>query len=316
MLPDVSVVIPAYNATRYIHDTVATVLNQTHVSLEVIVVDDGSSDRTSELVRGIADPRVRVLTRANGGPSAARNDGIREARARRFVAFLDADDAWDTGKLAQQIAFLDAHQECAIVGCLMRYVSSTGRHIGRSGHAVTPRDHAAIERAELFPFPLSSFLVRREALDAAGGFDPLLGLPSGGAEDMDLLARLAARGSVACIPDVLGSYRIHPGSAMARDRLRINREARFVRKRLTARRAGRDLTWQEFAESGPDTAGERRQDCVEMWYRSAALWYGEGRPLKALGYGALAAALNPSYTFRRLYRQRVSGRTPLGPDAA
>lgn len=307
--PIVSVVIPAFNASRYIGETVATVLAQTVAALEVIVVDDGSADSTAAIVRAITDDRVRLLSRSNGGVSAARNAGIREARAQRFVAFLDADDCWDAEKLERQIAFLDQHPSCVATGCLMRYVSSSGRVLGRSGHVVTPADRRAMAQAELFPFPISSFLVRRDVLETVGGFDESLGRPSGGAEDLDLLARLAQAGEVACVPSILGSYRIHPGSAMARDRLRINREARFVRRRTAVRRNGGDLTWEAFAATCPETWRERRQDCVELAYRTAALWFGEGRPLKALRYGAMAAVIDPFYTFRRLHRQWL-GRTP------
>ena len=309
MTPLVSVVIPAYNASRYIRTTVASVLQQTCAALEVIVVDDGSTDGTPEAVREIADDRVRVVTRPNGGPAAARNDGIRAARAQRFIAFLDADDAWDSDKIERQIAFLDSDPDCLVVGCLMRYVSSSGRTLGCSGLPVTGQEREAIARADLFPFPLSSFLVRRAAIESVGGFDETLGRPSGGAEDMELLARLAQRGGVGCIPTVLGSYRIHPASAMARDRRRINREARFVRRRLQARLAGTELTWEEFTASTPDTWRDHRQDMVEVWYRTAALWYGEGRPLKAITYGTLAALANPAYTFRRVYQQRLVDRT-------
>ena len=301
--PIVSVVIPAFNASCYIGETVASVLTQTMAALEVIVIDDGSADSTGAIVRAISDDRVRLLSRSNGGVSAARNAGIREARARRFVAFLDADDCWDAEKLQRQIAFLNEHPTSVVTGCLMRYLSSTGRILGRSGHVVTAADRRAIAQAELFPFPTSSFLVRRDVLETVGGFDESLGRPSGGAEDLDLLARLAQAGEVACVPSILGSYRIHPGSAMARDRLRINREARFVRRRLAVRSKGGDLTREAFAATCPETWRERRQDCVELAYRTAALWFGEGRPLKALRYGALAAVVDPFYTYRRLHLQ-------------
>jgi glycosyltransferase involved in cell wall biosynthesis len=303
MTPVVSVVIAAYNASRYIGEAVASVLGQTMSALEVIVVDDGSSDDTAGIVGRIADPRVHLLRQSNGGPAAARNHGIQSARARRFIAFLDADDHWDAGKLARQIECLDARPGAVVAGSLMRYISSTGRVLGRCGQTVTSENHDAIAAGELFPFPLSSFLIRREALATAGGFDDRLA----GAEDIDLLARLALAGDVTCVPAILGSYRIHPSSAMARHRASINRDARFVRQRLAARRRGGDLTWNEFVRSHDDSWRERRQRYAEICYRAAALWYAEGRTLKALAYGSLAAAINPRYTFRRVYVQRLAG---------
>jgi glycosyltransferase involved in cell wall biosynthesis len=311
--PAVGVVVPAYNAARYIRQTLASVLDQTWTSLEVIVVDDGSTDGTAAIASSTGDRRVRVVTRENGGPSAARNDGWRSSAATRYIAFLDADDQWDRAKLARQVSFLDDRPDCVVAGCLMRYISSTGGVLGRTGQVLDAADQPLVASGELFPFPLSAFLVRREVLERIGGFEEALGRPSGGAEDIDLLARLAEAGTVGCVPAVLGSYRIHPSSAMARDRLRINREARFIRQRLRARRHGTDLTWDAFVAADRADWRVRRQDVLELCYRSAALWYGEGRLVRAIAYGLLAAIISPRYTVRRLYRQRLS-RTGLAAD--
>jgi hypothetical protein len=125
------------------------------------------------------------------------------------------------------------------------------------------------------------------------------------AEDLDFIARLARYGRIACVPKILGSYRIHPASAMARHRSTVNMYARFVRERLAARDAGEMLTWDRFSATYHPTWRERYQDFTERWYRSAALWYGEGKPLRALGFWLLAAVAAPAYTLRRVYRQRL-----------
>ena len=125
---------------------------------------------------------------------------------------------------------------------------------------------------------------------------------------LDFIARLARAGNIQCIPRSLGSYRIHPDSAMARSRARVNMYARFVRRRLAERDAGRDVTWSDFELAYRPTWRERRRDAIEFWYRSAALWRSEGRPLRALRCAALAALAAPLYTFRRFYRQRIKTR--------
>ena len=306
----VSVVIPAYNAARYLGEATRSALAQTHRALEVVIVDDGSTDGTLAVARALADPpggdpRVRVLSVSNGGRALARNLGVAAARPPAYVAFLDADDAWDEDKLAVQLAWLDAHPDAAGVGSFMRYVSSAGRVLGGTGQEVDDAEHALMARAELAPFPVSSCLVvRRAAWDALGGFDPVLRE----AEDLEFLARLARVGRVGCVPQVLGSYRIHPDSAMARRRLVVNQYARFVRQRMRARDAGSELAWEAFASGYRPTWRERWRDRVEVWYRSAALWHGEGRRWRALRFGALAALGAPRYTLRRMWRQRLAAR--------
>lgn len=188
----------------------------------------------------------------------------------------------------------------------MRYISSAGKMLGQTGQIVGQHDLQQIARGELLPFPVSSLLVCRSILSGIGGFDECFRYS--GAEDLDFYSRLVRRGRMQCVPEVLGSYRIHPDSAMARDRIRINTEARFVRKRIALREIGQDLTWEDFVASHRPTWRERRQDLVEVWYRSAALWYGEGRRVRALRYGALACLVDPKYTLRRLYLQRFGGR--------
>lgn len=297
------VLIPARDAERYLRDAADSVLRQSMAELELIIIDDGSTDRTLAIARALRDERVRVLTGPNRGRAHARNVGFAMAAPSPYIALLDADDLWDADKLAVQLDFLDRNPSVQAVGCFMRYIASSGRVLGQTGQTIDAADLRRIARGELAPFPISSCLVvRREAYAAVGGFDASL-LE---AEDLDFLARIARRGSIACIPDVLGSYRIHPESAMARHRIRVNTYARFVRRRLAADDVGQTLTWDQFSAAYRPTWRERSQDRRECWYRSAALWYGEGRPLRALGYAALAALAAPSYTLRRLYRQRIA----------
>ena len=305
--PIVTVVIPAFNASRYVLQAVQSVLAQSLEELELIVVDDGSTDDTREVLGRVSDPRFRVLSRVNGGPARARNDGCRAARGRGYVAFLDADDWWDPVKLVSQLRYLDAHPDLGAAGCLMRYISASGKVVGQTGQTLTPADLRRVAAGQLFPFPMSSLIVRRTALARSGLFDESFRHP--GSEDLDFVSRLAQGGPLQCVPEVLGSYRIHPASAMATERLRINFEARFVRERIARRAAGEDLSWEEFRVGHRPSWGERRQDLVEVCYRSAALWRSEGRTVLACGYAALALLIGPRYTLRRLRRQR-RGRGP------
>jgi glycosyltransferase involved in cell wall biosynthesis len=107
MKPLVSVIIPCYNAERWVADSVASALAQTWPEIEVIAVNDGSSDGSLEVLKRISGPRVRVIDQPNRGASAARNTGLREARG-AFIQFLDADDLLTSGKIAEQVALLES----------------------------------------------------------------------------------------------------------------------------------------------------------------------------------------------------------------
>src|SRR5688572_26310612 len=141
---------PAYNAGRFVREAIESVLGQTLHTLALIVVDDGSTDDTLAIARSIVDPRLHVLTGPNCGPSHARNIGLAAPIGSPFVAFIDADDAWDASKLAAQTAYLTANPDVVAVGCCMRYGSSTGKHLGTTGQVVGGRENAKIRRGELF----------------------------------------------------------------------------------------------------------------------------------------------------------------------
>jgi glycosyltransferase involved in cell wall biosynthesis len=298
----VCVLIPAYNAERYLRQAMDSVLGQSVRDLELIIIDDGSADGTPRIATSTSDDRVHVLTGPNRGRAHARNRGFAASAPSAYVALLDADDLWDAQKLERQIDFLERHPDVVAVGCFMRYISSTGRVLGQTGQRITEADMRRIARGELAPFPISScVLVRRDPYVAIDGFDETLRE----AEDLDFIARLARRGRIACLAEVLGSYRLHPESAMARRRLQVKMYARFVRERLAAADAGGTLTWEQYTAAYQPTWRERHEDLTELWYRSAALWHGEGKTLRALGYGALAALASPAYTLRRLRRQWI-----------
>ena len=300
----VTVVIPAFNAERYLRGAARSVLAQTHRALTLVIVDDGSTDDTSRIAEQVAttDPRVHVVHTTNGGRARARNIGVLAAPASDYIAFLDADDLWDRTKLTEQLRVMASDSDTVGVGSFMRYVSSSDRVLGETGQVISEADRKQIARGELAPFPISScLLVRADVFSTLGGFDEALRE----AEDLDFIARLARVGAICTIEHPLGSYRIHPDSAMAKSRPRVNMFARFVSTRLRERDAGRELSWSEFESKYHPSWRERRRDAVEIWYRSAALWRGEGRMLRAIQYAALAALAAPAYTLRRMLRQRV-----------
>ncbi len=307
--PLVTVVIPAFNAAGFIGDALGGVLAQTYRNLEVVVVDDGSTDGTASVVRAFTDSRVRLVSTPNAGVGAARNCGWRLGRG-ELVAFLDADDRWFPEKLQVQTTLLRERPEVGLVGCLMQYMTDSGRILGVTGTPLITDDEVErIRRAELMPFPISSVVMRRTVLEQVEGFDETLQRAFPGlVEDIDLVARAARVSGVACIPRVLGAYRVHGGGASARHFFSQRLGVRFVRARLARRDAGGELTIAEFLATYRLSHRQRWGDVVAWCYRQAGLHLAEGRWAKSLFYGLLSAGLGPRYTLRRLVQQRVFNR--------
>lgn len=202
----VSVVIPAYGQARFLGEAIRSVLEQTHRSVEAIVVDDASPDETPEVVRQFADPRVRcVVHERNLGLPEARNSGIRAARG-SLVAFLDADDVLHPEKVRHHAALFDRDPGvgAAYNGRFeLNHSAATIREIWRAPEAVGLAD---LVRG--FPFAPSDMVVRREWLVRVGPFDPAMG----SAEDTDLPCRLALAGCrFARVDRALNYRRYHSG---------------------------------------------------------------------------------------------------------
>ncbi len=191
----VSVIVPAHNAERYLDEALDSALTQDHGAVEVIVVDDGSSDRTAEITRRRAG--VELVQRAQGGPAAARNTGLAVA-AGEFFTILDADDVWPTDRLSLQLAELECHPEQGIVLGLAEVFLSPGEP--------RPAHDPGFAAGEQVAGHAATMLARREVLELVGGFDESLRV----SEDIDWLARAKDAGVRAGrIDRTLLYYRIH-----------------------------------------------------------------------------------------------------------
>jgi len=195
-MPRVSVIIPAYNAERYLGEALDSVMAQTWRDIEVVVVDDGSTDGTQEIVRGYGPP-VRLLEQANAGPAAARNRGVREAEG-ELVAFLDSDDLWLPEKLALQVPLFDAEGRVALVYCKAERMTGDGTPIPTPAH---PRPTGDVFLALLGRnhCPTSGVVVRRDVFLRFGGFPEDMVW----AEDWHLWLRIAREHEFDAVQQVL-----------------------------------------------------------------------------------------------------------------
>ncbi len=203
----VSVVIPNYNCSAFLPAALESVCAQTYPDVEILVVDDGSTDDSLRVLEPYAD-RVRVLRQHNQGVSAARNHGIRESRG-ELIAFLDADDLWDREKLAKQVP-LFANPSVGIVYCAVEYIDEAGaslgtNHTGRRGRVL--RSIALLEGTIVLAGG-STAVVRHACFDRAGHFD----LEMSTAADWDMWRRIACHYEIDVVREPLMKYRLRPSS--------------------------------------------------------------------------------------------------------
>lgn len=207
--PKISVIIPTYNRAHCINDAVESVLSQSFQDFEVIVVDDGSTDGTAEVLRTYGD-RLKVIRQSNGGVSTARNTGIRAARA-EWIAFLDSDDTWEKDKLKIQVEDLEENPG-AVTYIVDAFISDATNPLPSMFQLWGLRSEFTRVKFRERPLPdvlrawfmVSCCVIRREAIEAAGYFNTSLRI----FEDFDLLTRVALEG-----PFVVNCY---PGTHMRR----------------------------------------------------------------------------------------------------
>jgi glycosyltransferase involved in cell wall biosynthesis len=211
MSQSVSVVIPAYNTERFIQDALESVLQQTVTPGEVIVVNDGSSDRTADLVAAY-NGRVRCVRQENLGTASARNTGVRLAQG-EFLAFLDADDYWAKDKLEQQLAVLYSHKVDMVLGHAQVFVDKAMRD-------APPPDENSVQPGIL----AGALLIGRESFLRVGFFDEELRL----GEFLDWYNRACLMGlTQVMLPNIVLHRRIHDANTTRR--LRQGRRGDYLK---------------------------------------------------------------------------------------
>lgn len=285
--PLVSAVIPAFNAERFIRTAVQSALAQTYASLEVIVVDDGSTDRTGAIAQGFGK-QVHYVWQGNQGVAAARNTGIELARG-ELIAFLDADDEWLPDKTTTQVTALLADGAIAAFTAT-RYVDEMSGHEWIESCPAQPDVVQALLVSSAIVGPPSAALVRRQALRDVGGFDRQLSQSA----DWDMWLRLAMIGRFSVTDEPLVRYRVH-NTNMSRDARLLEADTlRVFRKFFASADGARYAHLKRRAYSNHylifsgsylharDLVASARCLAHAVRYRPAALSRAVGLPLRCL----------------------------------
>lgn len=267
--PLVSVIMPVYNCADYVGQAIESVLSQDYAHLELIVVDDGSTDSTPAVLTRFDDARLRWMRQTNSGPAAARNRAL-ALSCGDYIAFLDGDDLWLPGKLAAQMTYLDRHPDMRIVYSRWArwHADSQGdfapatNYLEQAAGAQDVLDEDAsgwIYAGMLLDSMIHSItaVVHRRVFDAIGLFDESLRT----GEDYDLWLRATHRFRVAKLARTLALYRIHPQSVTAVEQ-RENNEYRVLMRAL-----------ERLGHCG---TGGRRVDRMELDRRLSRLCFDHG----------------------------------------
>jgi glycosyltransferase involved in cell wall biosynthesis len=319
ILPRISVLMPVFNNERYIVEAVDSILNQTVTDFEFIIVDDGSTDRTSTILSDYEnrDPRIRVIRQANGGIVSALNTGLAVCRA-EYIARMDGDDISYPDRFSLQIEYLENNPDCVVVGGVFMSIDEAGNRLSPYRFArnkVTSFQAFPIQVA-LTVHPLA--MIRKDALLAIGGYSATF--PH--AEDYELFLRISKYGRLHNLDEILLSYRNHQQSISRRNiELQETAMAYAEFAALSAYRSKRELITPqmdfESARCKVDKMFSRRlvQAYVEfrIWRRIGAYDHAAARARLGSVIRSLFS-LSPetlfSYDYWRL-RQRICGRLIL-----
>jgi glycosyltransferase involved in cell wall biosynthesis len=271
----ISVVMPCLNSERTLEETVASVLGQTYRNLELIVVDDGSTDSSREVLKSLQarDSRIQLIVGEHRGAGPARNRGIAAAKG-KYVAFMDSDDSWTPDCLEKLHAGLTAAADAALSYCGWQNLGLAPQQC----QPYIPPDYEKQRKVELFlqscPWPIHAALVRKDVLDECGGFDEQWT----SCMDFDLWLRLGAFRRVVLVPEVLAFYHHHSTGkriSLNRTRVALNHwriQVRFVKehpeiKAQLGRGRVRELIHGELLQRGFEAYWKRDLRTARVLFR-------------------------------------------------
>ncbi len=294
--PDLAVVLCVYNGRRWLTQAVDSILSQTFPDFRLIVVDDGSTDGSGELVRSYRDPRIELIHQERQGCGGARSAGVRAADT-EFVAFMDADDISEKTRLALQHEFLVAHPDVAAVGCSIRITDHTGQPVFTQR---VPTGAARCRRRilqEKFYCYGSALMVRRRPAVHVGLFRSFFEQR----EDVDFMLRMAQKYHIDNVPDVLYRYRMNMEGASHRDPRpghyyhRIAYELACERRDKGCDRLQRGVAIQPYKANGRPQPGPRNIDDIlyHLHFAEAQLLREQGQTHAALRHLLKAWTLAP-----------------------
>lgn len=301
--PTISVIMTVYNGKRFVEEAIQSVLNQTYSDFEFVIVDDGSTDGTEQILAKFQerDARLRVIHQKNQGIAAAMNRAL-ELSQHHLVAHIDHDDRALPEWLERQLAFYSANQDCSVVSSHGYFINTSGRRFGKSDNPVdVEKGMRELNPACFLELIHSTVLMRRDDILSIGGYRAIM------PEDRDLWGRVVTAGMmIRCNPVPLVEYRLHGQSMTTRKTDPIQTYARRgvdlnIVRRMKGEPELTPLEVREFYENQPLTQKwrEYRRVTAGANFRLAARHYSEGQWFHLFHRLAIALAMRPMYVVSR-----------------
>lgn len=312
MSENVSVIISVYNAESFLAEAMESILAQTHEQFVLFAINDGSTDRSREILEQYAanDTRVEIINQENQGIGSTRNRGLQHATT-EWVFLMDADDVMLPNRLEKQLEFIRNNPDIRVCSCLANYIDEEGRTFATTANSV-PSPEAFkdyVDKGDAIGILHPGAVLHRETIISVGGYRNEFN----GAEDSDLWNRLAEQGHLILVQDeILMKYRIHSGSTSTSNFQRGRMKYEWVRACMRARRRGEmEPDWESFLANWNSAplwvrANRWRKMYSKSLYRQAGQAMLTEHKTNSLYKFALATVLQPTYTLPKMMSQVFS----------
>lgn len=303
-----SVLMSAYNSDDYVGRTIDSVLNQSYKDFDFIIIENGSTDNTREVIRRYSDPRIKVIELdENIGLSGALNLGLKQSES-RWIARIDSDDLWTEEKLEKQMHFLMQHQDYCLLASWVDYIDANDKKIGESREPLIAWEpvKAKYDANKAVVFCHSSIIFDRVDVMSVGGYHKQF-WPT---EDADLWNRLIEKGKkMQILPYPLTLYRIYDGGNSITKLRQMNLMFRYTKYCMRERRAGRpEPTLDQYKTINKGfwkNLNDARKDYAIYHYKKAVAAYSGKRYMPFAYRMAMSALFNPSRMVSTLKNKKV-----------
>ncbi len=271
----VSILMPAYNAERYLAETIDSILAQTYQNFELLIIDDGSKDNTLAIAKSYAkkDQRIKVISQANSGVSNTLNRGI-ELIENEWICRMDADDLMMPNRIERQLAFIQEHPDIAVASSFIYNIDEHGRIIAQYQSKFTTKAvvDEYVRTNQMINFHHPAVIMRKSIIQAVGGYRGQFLV----AQDCDLWNRVVEQGYTVLVqPEYLVKYRIHSSSVSIAKTRKATEQMNWIEICMLKRRQGEpEPTWSEFLEMQAqrpwwEKLNQERKDRSHILYKAA-----------------------------------------------